>query len=132
MLTLSLLLASAEPSPTCRVVDGDTIRCGSNLIRLLGIDAPEMGGRCRRGRRCAPGDPIASKASLARAMRLGPIRIIPVTRDRYRRTVALVSAGGVDLSCWQLRRGQAIYKPTWDDGARVRTTCLWPGRPARN
>jgi micrococcal nuclease len=26
-------------------VDGDTLRCGGDLVRLIGIDAPEMPGR---------------------------------------------------------------------------------------
>src|ERR1700712_1173347 len=48
----------------CRVVDGDTLRCGNERVRLLGIDAPELPGHCRIGRACAPGDPYASTASL--------------------------------------------------------------------
>ena len=120
MLLLLLMLAS---TPTCTVTDGDTIRCGAERIRLLGIDAPEMRGHCRKGRACAPGDPIASKASLSAGMRLGPIRITRVSRDRYGRTLALVSSGSSDLSCWQLRRHHAIYKPRWDDGGSVKAVC---------
>jgi len=116
---------AAAPSIGCsaaKVVDGDTLRCGSERIRLLGIDAPEI-ERCRRWRVCAPGDGQAAKRSLVSAVRLGAIRYQPVTTDRYGRTVAMVWAGQTNLSCWQLLRGQAIYKPEWDNGRRIGRAC---------
>ena len=106
----------------CTVTDGDTIRCGDERIRLLGIDAPELPGHCSRNRQCAPGDPYASKANLASAM-TGELRIERVDEDRYGRTLAIVSGDRGDLSCWQLSHGQAIYKPKWDNGYRVARLC---------
>lgn len=120
---MPILLALSMAAAPCHVTDGDTIRCGAERVRLLGIDAPELPGHCRRGRHCAPGDPHASKRSLQAAMRLGPITLRRVGTDRYGRTLATVSAGGVDLSCWQLRHRQAIYKPMWDNGGRVAAIC---------
>jgi len=108
--------------PSAYVVDGDTLRCGSERLRLLGIDAPEMGS-CQRWRVCAPGDGATSKRSLITAVRLGPVRYQPVTVDRYGRTVAVVWAGRLNLSCWQLQRGQAIYKPHWDNGQLIARDC---------
>ena len=114
--------SSEEPIANCRVVDGDTLRCGSERVRLLGIDAPELPGHCRTGRACAPGDPVASTSSLADAL-VGPLTIVRVGTDRYGRTLALVSAGGRDLSCHQLSRSQAIYRSDWDDGGIVASRC---------
>ncbi|AGH48726.1 nuclease [Sphingomonas sp. MM-1] len=111
---MMLALAAAVALTGCVATDGDTVRCGDQRIRLLGIDAPEMPGHCRRGRICAPGDPITSKASLAAALTLGPIRFEQVTTDRYGRAVGIVWAGNVNTSCWQLRRGQAVYRKDWD------------------
>lgn len=54
--------APTELVAGCTVTDGDTIRCGAERIRLLGIDAPELPGHCRSGRACAPGDPYGSIA----------------------------------------------------------------------
>jgi endonuclease YncB( thermonuclease family) len=108
--------------PSAYVVDGDTLRCGSERLRLLGIDAPEL-ERCLRWRSCTPGDGEAAKQSLIVAVRLGPIRYQPVTRDRYGRQVAVVWAGGVNLSCWQLRAGQAAYKANWDNGRLIASAC---------
>jgi hypothetical protein len=28
-----------------------------------------------------------------------------------------------NLSCWQLRRGQAVYHPEWDNGGRIAKAC---------
>ena len=108
--------------PSAYVVDGDTLRCGDLRLRLIGIDAPEI-ERCPRWRVCVPGDGQAAKRSLIAAMRLGPVRYQPVTLDRYGRTVAVVWVGHVNLSCWQLQRAQAVYKPQWDNGGRIARAC---------
>jgi endonuclease YncB( thermonuclease family) len=106
----------------CRVVDGDTLRCGNERVRLLGIDAPELAGHCQPGRRCAPGDGNASTASLRRAIEWS-MAIERVGQDRYGRTLALVRSSKGDLSCWQVRSGQALYRANWDDGGRLAATC---------
>nr|WP_317128334.1 thermonuclease family protein [Sphingomonas baiyangensis] len=106
----------------CTVTDGDTIRCSGERIRLLGIDAPELPGHCQRGRVCAPGDPYASSRSLGEAS-AGELSIDRVGEDRYGRTLARVAGPKGDLSCWQLKHGQAIYVPDWDNGLRIARTC---------
>lgn len=121
MILLLAALALSQTLPACLVVDGDTLRCGPERIRLLGIDAPEK-GRCHSRRRCAPGDPIASEANL-RAAAQGPLTITRVGRDRYGRTLALVSGPRGDLSCHQLRTGHAIYRRDWDNGRRLAAIC---------
>ena len=106
----------------CRAIDGDTLRCGSIRIRLLGIDAAELPGHCRVGRHCAPGDPFAQQAALRR-LAAGPLTVRAVTQDRYGRLVATVhNAAGVDLSCAMIAAG-ATYKPAWDNGGIVRRSC---------
>ena len=95
-------------------IDGDTLRCGRERIRLIGIDAPEMPGHCRRGRWCAPGDPWISQRSLAGAAQ-GAATIERYGTDAYGRTLARVRVNGVDLSCHQLRTGNAIYVARWDN-----------------
>ncbi|MDK2768089.1 MAG: thermonuclease family protein [Sphingomonas sp.] len=123
LISLLLLLAAPVPPGGCVAVDGDTLRCGSERVRLLGIDAPELPGHCQQGRRCAPGDPYASTRSLRAALARGPVTLRRFGQDHYGRTLALVSAGGTDLSCWQLSRGQAIYKPWWDNDGQLARIC---------
>ncbi|MFN3473528.1 MAG: thermonuclease family protein [Blastomonas sp.] len=130
MIFPALLLAAATPA--CTVTDGDTIRCGPKAeagkqtyerIRLTGIDAPEKRGQCRKGRTCAPGDPVASALSLRVAMASKPITIRRLGTDRYGRTLAVVYAGRTNLACHQLRHGHAIYIPRWDNGGIIRKEC---------
>lgn len=127
MLTALFLALSAISNPACHAIDGDTIRCGKERVRLLGIDAPELHA-CRRGRVCAPGDPVASKDSLAAIMEGASLRIEPITRDRYGRTVALVYAGDHNLSCAQIKAGQAVYMAKWDNGGRLARACSYAQR----
>lgn len=111
-----------QTCPSAYVVDGDSLCCGSTRIRLLGIDAPELHG-CPRWRVCVEGDGEAAKQSLRAALRYGRVRYRYVTTDRFGRTVALVWAGTVNLSCWQLQAHQAAYKPHWDNGGLVAREC---------
>jgi endonuclease YncB( thermonuclease family) len=69
------------------------------------------------------GDGQSAKRSLASALRLGPLRYQVVTHDRYGRAVVMAWAGRVNLSCWQLQRRLAVYKPRWDNGGLVRRSC---------
>lgn len=117
MPILTILAAAAL---SCTVVDGDTLRCNDERVRLLGIDAPELPGHCREGRHCAPGDGRASKDNLERQVRGRQIRLQRFGTDHYGRTLAMVWAGPHNLSCAQLAAGQAIYKPNWDIAGRVR------------
>lgn len=113
-MILALLLAIT-------VTDGDTIRMGDERIRLIGIDAPEIHG-CRQGRVCVPGDGQASKRSL-QAMMGGKVSVQRVGRDRYGRTLANVYVGGRNVACAQIRRGQAVYKPKWDNNGLLARDC---------
>ncbi|WP_066798581.1 thermonuclease family protein [Sphingomonas soli] len=123
LAALSLLIAAAPAGAACVAVDGDTLRCGDERVRLLGIDAPELPWHCQQGRHCAPGDPYASTRSLRAALSRGPVSLRRFGTDHYGPTLALVSAGGVDLSCWQLSHGQAIYKSWWDNGGQLARIC---------
>jgi micrococcal nuclease len=106
----------------CSAIDGDTLDCSGEKIRLLGIDAPEMPGHCRVGRECAPGDPYASKASLQSAIQFS-MQITRVGVDHYGRTLAMVYANGENLSCIQLRSSQSLYIADWDNGGQVASEC---------
>lgn len=105
---------------TCALIaiDGDTVRCGQERIRLLAIDAPELPGHCRRYRRCVSGDPFAAKRSLQSRLH-GPALIHRTGRDRYGRTLAWIKVAGIDLSCHQLRTGYARYRSDWDVGRQA-------------
>lgn len=71
-----------------RVVDGDTIRVGSERIRLRGIDTPEM----------SEFDGAVAKQKLEEFLRSGPIRIVPYARDVYNRLIADVFVNGENVA----------------------------------
>ena len=111
----------------CVAIDGDTLVCREGLnrihLRLNGIDSPEMPGHCRAPRICAPGDPFAAKANLARMIAGHTVHWVPLGKDKYGRTIAQARSAHVDLQCAQLRGGYAIYKPRWDNGKTLAKRC---------
>lgn len=117
---------------TLMVVDGDTLSCGHEQLRLIGIDAPEMPGHCREERDCAPGDPHASKLAL-QTLTNGAAEIRRQGRDVYGRTLVRVRVNGVDLSCAQLAEGHAVYRSDWDEFGLVGADCgvVKPPPPVR-
>lgn len=112
------------------VVDGSTLKVNGERIRLLGIEAPDVVARCRKGKACTPMDPRRSKDSLKHSLR-DPITIVPVARDAAGRTVAIIYAGGLNVSCEQLRKGMAVYKPHWDSGRRLAKECRFASADGR-
>ena len=92
------------------VLDGDTLRCGAQRIRLSSIDAPELPGHCRRGRECTPGDPYASTSNLRSLVAGQAVSCSQVDTDRYGRAVARCSVQGRDLSCAQVSGGFAVQR----------------------
>ena len=81
-------VAGAGISGVASVTDGDTLRIGSERIRLHGIDAPESAQSCRAG-----GKTWACGAAATRALRERiagrPVECAERDRDRYGRIVAV-------------------------------------------
>ena len=91
-----------------RVVDGDTIEVakkggGSETIRLLGIDTPEVYGGVECGGRAA--------SALMKELAVGGVRVKTdrrqPKRDKYGRLLAYVSKSGKDLGKVMVSRGRA-------------------------
>ncbi len=131
MLALSLLSCAAapasaddrEPLSACSITDGDTIRCNDERIRLLGIDAPELPGHCRAGRQCVEGDPLRSKLALEQAIAGKRLTIKRAGKDRYGRTLGVIYADNINISCALIAGGYAVYVPKWDNGKLVKADC---------
>ena len=117
-----------EPLPTsfeaqCKATDGDSLNCGGLQIRLLGVDAAELPGHCRAGRDCAAGNPYIQKKALAQFVRQ-PVRISPIKKDHYNRTVASVTdKNGKNASCAAILAGSK-YMPDWDHRLLIARTCV--------
>jgi endonuclease YncB( thermonuclease family) len=84
LIALALPAGGASAQAKCRAIDGDTIRCGKERIRLQGVYAPELrepGGR-------------EARARLQQRLDSGSVHVERRARDRYSRTVGNVYVGG--------------------------------------
>lgn len=124
MITTALALAAlltAAPvhvlaQRRCVATDGDTLRCGAERIRIRGLDAPEMRGRCPTEIRAAR----AAQARLAQLIASG-IVLERHGRDRYRRTLAVVrDLQGRELAVILVREG---FARAYDGRSRRRGWC---------
>ena len=83
------------------VHDGDTIRCGTERVRLADIDAPELEGspRCtgyRAARSWCDYDlGIRSRDTLKEFLHTGTVELVRQGKDKYGRTLAIVRVNGV-------------------------------------
>lgn len=98
------------------IIDGDTLEIHGTRIRLWGIDAPESSQLCRGDDsllyRC--GAKVANELDTFIARR--PVSCLPVSLDRYGRTVATCLVGDVDLGDWLVRHGIALDWPRYSKG----------------
>lgn len=108
-----------------RVIDGDTVEVsppvrGEEDVRLIGVDAPELGG---------PGgpQPYARRAAAFAERRLEGRRVRlqfgPELEDRYGRVLAYVYAGGEMFNRRLLERGYAqlaLFSPNTRYAASLR------------
>lgn len=102
----------AEAAAVCLalvVVDGDTVRCGPERVRIASIDAPEI-SPCARNRACTPGDGAASKRALAGLLESKTVMIQRMGHDRFGRTVARLTVEGQDVGCWMVANGWAVER----------------------
>lgn len=105
-LALAVLLCAGW-----RVIDGDTVEIGGEIVRLANIDTPETGPRalCEAERRLGN----LAKARLKALMGAGAVRLVrgdPADgrlKDRHGRTLALVYAGGVEVGAVLVSEGLA-------------------------
>jgi micrococcal nuclease len=98
-----LLACPATAQQRVEVIDGDTLRAGGRVVRLRGIDAPELHARCPEERTLAE----RATARLAQLAADG-VHVFPEGRDRYGRTLATVrDRAGRDLGVVLLLEGLA-------------------------
>jgi endonuclease YncB( thermonuclease family) len=79
-----LISATARASERCVAIDGDTLRCGRERVRIEGVYAPDLekpGGHQARQR-------------LQRRIQSGEVVIQRRGQDRYGRTLARVYVNG--------------------------------------
>lgn len=106
LFLVSTVVNSAEITGEARVIDGDTLKIGSQVVRLHGIDAPENGQNCeRRGKKYNCG---AEAENALRAMVSGDITCSGGKRDSYKRLIAICKSNGQDIGKRMVLAGQAL------------------------
>ncbi len=89
------------------VTDGDTLRMGSERIRLSGIDAPELRQTCKTIAGAVKCGDIA-RVRLQTIIAGREVRCVGKSRDRYRRLVATCTVRGEDIGRRMVREGWAV------------------------
>lgn len=109
------MIAVALVCAVLLIPDGDTIRCDGEYIRLANIDTPELrGAKCPAERRLAK----VAKRRLDDLLHSGEVTIARNGRDRYRRTLAVISVNGIDVG--ETLIAEDLARP-WE--GRRRTWC---------
>ena len=108
-----LLLGAVLISPVwaapdrLRVVDGDTLARGSVRLRVLNLDAPDIGNHARCTLERKRGEEARRYAvQLLRSARSGAVVVTPSGRvDRYGRALVWVSISGQDFAALMIAAG---------------------------
>jgi endonuclease YncB( thermonuclease family) len=130
-LALTAFWLKREPETLgggARVIDGDTIELAGRRLRLVGIDAPELGQTCERAGqtyRCgeAARDGLRELVAPGLSCRISG-------QDRYRRDLATCEADGEDPGRVLVARGLAVAFGRYESEereARRRGVGLWAG-----
>ena len=112
LLTASLSLLSfpahaVKVTGFARVIDGDTIALGTQVIRLYGIDAPENGQDCQQadGRFYNCGAEAESRLT---SLLNKQVSCSGTEYDRYQRLIATCTSDGIDVSRTLVSTGYAL------------------------
>lgn len=102
VLLLVYECAIAQPL-ACRTIDGDTLDCAGERVRLVDIYAPELG---------EPGGE-AAREKLRQRLERGPVEIRRHGKDRYGRTLGDVYVDGVRVIQRDIGRrgGRGLPRP---------------------
>lgn len=108
--------ACNSQAETWKVIDGDTIRHGENVIRLWGIDAPEINQRCLKGDGIEYKCGQDAKTALEVLILDKPLVCEHINKDRYNRDVARCKVDDIDLGVLMVSLGWAIDYGRYSDG----------------
>ncbi len=132
----ALLAARLDPLPPRftgegRAADGDSLRLGGDRLRLVGLDAPELGQTCWR----ETGDTWAcgrqARDLMAELLARGSINCATAGMDKFGRILATCEVGGADIGAAIVSAGLAVSRdgyPAEQAAARDARRGLWSGR----
>ena len=98
------------------VIDGDTVAIGSQRIRIIGIDTPELNAACVAERRAAQ---EARQAAISMIENAARVELHETgAKDRYGRSLGDLKLDGVFFGERMLREGHGVRyraggRPNW-------------------
>ncbi|WP_203428796.1 thermonuclease family protein [Rhizobium sp. BG4] len=125
VITAALLAAPALASDRLAIVDGDTLRAGDEVFRIIEIDTPETyRPRCAREYELG----VEAREHLAQLLSAGPVRIERDGIDFFGRTLARVYVGERNIGEQMIADGVALRYRAGAKfrKARVRVWCPDP------
>jgi len=124
-----------DESGSFTAVDGDSLRKDGKDYRLHAIDAPELFQTCWRADGSEYDCGRAARDELRRLVRNAGVTCRVLDTDRYGRSVAECTAGGVSLNDAMVRAGWAVAytrhgldHAAAQDEARAARRGIWQGR----
>ncbi|MEM9358530.1 MAG: thermonuclease family protein [Pseudomonadota bacterium] len=103
-----LMGATSAHADTVRVIDGDGFELNGKVIRIWGIDAPELTQTCRNRFWWSYPCGKRSKAFLEQILQDSTPVCRTITRDKYGRLVSKCFVDGEDLAALIVRAGWAV------------------------
>jgi endonuclease YncB( thermonuclease family) len=138
MLALSLMIiaklekdAAIELGGPFQVVDGDTLSSHGQRLRLVGIDAPELGQRCENGDMVSYDCDLEARDGLELLIDRAAWACQGSAQDQYRRTLVRCALQGADLAEAMVRQGLVVAEGDYLSAqaeAQVAKRGLWAGR----
>ena len=128
----------AEAEGVVQVLEGDVISVGGSVVRLYGIDAPELGQQCEAASGRAYDCGEASRLALERMIGPRELRctLFAVLEDG--RQTGMCRSGDQDVGLLQVRRGWAFVARGLSNRyikaqtrAQIDRAGLWSGRAQR-
>jgi endonuclease YncB( thermonuclease family) len=114
LLSILAFSARADVTGKPRVIDGDTVAIGEQVIRFFGIDAPEMAQRCDGPKPLRKCGEVAADA-LAERVSGKTLTCEGEAVDKYKRLIATCQVDGADLSAWMVSEGYALAYVKYSD-----------------
>ncbi|MFK7862379.1 MAG: thermonuclease family protein [Granulosicoccus sp.] len=130
----SATVQATEISGMARIIDGDTLAIGTQIVRLHGIDAPENAQNCTRKNGKTYNCGAASEKALLKLLQK-KTTCTGDSLDAYARLIAICISNDVVINREMVRTGHALayrkYSTDYvddEDFASSTTNGMWEGR----
>jgi endonuclease YncB( thermonuclease family) len=132
----ALVAARLDPLPprftgAGHASDGDSLRVGTDRVRLTGLDAPELDQICWRPEDSEWPCGRVARDEMARLLRVGGVDCQPEGEDRFGRTLARCTVAGKDIGAAIVAAGLAVSTGAYgqeEAAARTARRGIWDGR----